>query len=121
MESPRDLQVRREITQYAPLDGSMRNTADILLLVRPDYTIYDEVRKSEDFHVFADLRLAGVGMIGVMHASRAIDAVQRLIGRIDIGLISQVIDTVIFIENGEVCLLYTSDAADEEDSVDLGG
>src|SRR5665648_42765 len=77
MESPRDLQVRREITQYAPLDGSMRNTADILLLVRPDYTIYDEVRKSEDFHVFADLRLAGVGMIGVMHASQAIDAVQR--------------------------------------------
>src|SRR5665648_114736 len=106
MESPRDLQVRREITQYAPLDGSMRNTADILLLVRPDYTIYDEVRKSEDFHVFADLRLAGVGMIGVMHASRAIDAVQRLIGRIDIGLISQVIDTVIFIENGEVSKVY---------------
>ncbi len=106
MESPRDLQVGREITQYAPLDGSMRNTADILLLVRPDYTIYDEVRKSEDFHVFADLRLAGVGMVGVMHANHAIDAVQRLIGRIDIGLISQVVDTVIFIESGEVSKVY---------------
>ncbi|MCK5660436.1 MAG: Flp pilus assembly complex ATPase component TadA [Methanosarcinales archaeon] len=106
MESPRDLQVGREITQYAPLDGSMRNTADILLLVRPDYTIYDEVRKSEDFHVFADLRLAGVGMVGVMHANHAIDAIQRLIGRIDIGLVQQVVDTVIFIECGEVSKVY---------------
>ncbi|MEM2328466.1 MAG: PIN domain-containing protein, partial [Archaeoglobaceae archaeon] len=41
MESPRDLMVRDEITQYAPLEGDMSLTADILLLVRPDYTIYD--------------------------------------------------------------------------------
>jgi hypothetical protein len=71
------------ITQYAPLDGKMENTADILLLVRPDYTIYDELRKTPDFMVFSDMRLAGVGMIGVVHATRAIDAVQRFIGRIE--------------------------------------
>ena len=41
MESPRDLQLPDEITQYSPLEGSMENTADVLLLVRPDYTIYD--------------------------------------------------------------------------------
>lgn len=46
MESPRDLQLPAEITQYAPLEGSMENTADVLLLVRPDYTIYDELRKT---------------------------------------------------------------------------
>src|SRR5665648_1272495 len=28
---------------------------------------------------------------------------------------------VIFVQGGGTCLLYTSDAADEEDSVDLGG
>ena len=39
------------------------NTADILLLVRPDYTIFDEVRRREDFGTFADLRLTGVGMV----------------------------------------------------------
>ncbi|MEO2240826.1 MAG: ATPase, T2SS/T4P/T4SS family, partial [Euryarchaeota archaeon] len=77
MESPRDLQVSDEITQYAPLEGDMEKTADILLLVRPDYTIYDEVRKTRDFEVFADMRLAGVGMIGVVHATRPIDAIQR--------------------------------------------
>lgn len=102
MEAPRDLQVPKEITQYAPLDGSMEKTADILLLVRPDYTIYDEVRKTSDFHVFADMRLAGVGMIGVVHANRAVDAIQRLIGRVELGVIPQVVDTVIFVNRGEI-------------------
>ncbi|AEA47990.1 PINc/VapC family ATPase [Archaeoglobus veneficus] len=106
MESPRDLMVRDEITQYAPLEGEMRLTADILLLVRPDYTIYDEVRKSEDFQVFADMRLAGVGMIGVTHATRAIDAVQRMIGRVELGVIPQVVDTVIFIDAGRIAKVY---------------
>ncbi|MDD2615075.1 MAG: PINc/VapC family ATPase [Methanosarcina sp.] len=102
MESPRDLQVPPEITQYSPLNGRMENTADLLLLVRPDYTIYDEVRKTSDFLIFADMRLAGVGMIGVVHATRAVDAVQRLIGRVELGVIPQVVDTVIFIDKGEV-------------------
>jgi ATPase len=102
MESPRDLQVPPEITQYAPLNGKMENTADLLLLVRPDYTIYDEVRKTGDFLIFADMRLAGVGMIGVVHSTRAVDAIQRLIGRVELGVIPQVVDTVIFIDKGEV-------------------
>ena len=102
LESPRDLQVPPEITQYGPLEGSMEASADILLLVRPDYTIYDEVRKTRDFKVFADMRLAGVGMIGVVHANKPIDALQRLLGRVDLGMIPQVVDTVVFIEKGEV-------------------
>jgi ATPase len=102
LESPRDLQVPPEITQYGPLEGSMADSADILLLVRPDYTIYDEVRKTRDFEVFADMRLAGVGMIGVVHANKPIDALQRLLGRVDLGMVPQVVDTVVFIEKGEV-------------------
>ncbi|MEG9194940.1 MAG: PINc/VapC family ATPase [Candidatus Methanoglobus sp.] len=109
MESPRDLMVRDEITQYAPLEGDMALTSDILLLVRPDYTIYDELRKTSDFQVFADMRLAGVGMIGVTHATRAIDAVQRMIGRVELGIIPQVVDTVIFIEAGKISKVYELD------------
>jgi ATPase len=84
----------------------MEKTADIMLLVRPDYTIYDEVRKTKDFHVFADMRMAGVGMIGVVHATRAVDAIQRLIGRVELGIIPQVVDTVVYIEKGEVAKVY---------------
>ena len=106
MEKPRDLQVDDEITQYTALGGDMATTADSLLLVRPDYTIYDEVRKTEDFDVFADMRLAGVGMVGVVHATRAIDALQRLVGRVELGMIPQVVDTVVYIEAGEVHTVY---------------
>ncbi|WP_336362893.1 PINc/VapC family ATPase [Halalkalicoccus salilacus] len=106
MEKPRDLQVGPEITQYTALAGSMEKTADSLLMVRPDYTIYDEVRKTNDFEVFADMRLAGVGMIGVVHATRAIDALQRLVGRVELGMIPQVVDTVVYIEAGQVHTVY---------------
>jgi ATPase len=106
MEKPRDLQVGPEVTQYTALGDEMAKTADSLLMVRPDYTIYDEVRKTDDFEVFADMRLAGVGMIGVVHATRAIDALQRLVGRIELGLIPQVVDTVVYIEAGKVETVY---------------
>ncbi|ESS06732.1 MAG: ATPase, PilT family [uncultured archaeon A07HB70] len=106
MEKPRDLQVGPEVTQYTELGGSMAKTADSLLMVRPDYTIYDEVRKTADFEVFADMRLAGVGMVGVVHATRAIDALQRLVGRVELGMIPQVVDTVVYIEAGEVDTVY---------------
>ena len=106
MESPRDLQLPDDITQYSPLEGSMENTADVLLLVRPDYTIYDELRKNTDFSIFADMRLAGVGMIGVVHATRPIDAIQRIASRVELGVIPSIVDTSIYIENGKVTSVY---------------
>ncbi len=106
LESPRDLNVPDEITQYAPLEGSFAKTADILLLVRPDYTIFDEVRKLNHFQIFADMRLAGIGMIGVVHASDAISAVQRFIGKVELGLIPHIVDTIIFIKDGKVKKVY---------------
>ena len=106
MESPRDLQLPDEITQYAPREGSMENTADVLLLVRPDYTIYDELRKNTDFNIFADMRLAGVGMIGVVHATRPIDAIQRIASRVELGVIPSIVDTSIYIEDGKVTSVY---------------
>ncbi len=105
-ESPRDLQVDTGITQYSKLDGSFDNTADILLLVRPDYTIFDEVRRREDFTTFSDLRLTGVGMVGVIHANSPLDAIQRFIGKIELGIIPNVLDTVVFVHNGDIEKVY---------------
>ncbi|WP_297437144.1 PINc/VapC family ATPase [Thermococcus sp.] len=107
MEKPRDLQVGEEITQYTALNGRMELTGDILLLVRPDYTIFDEMRKTSDFKIYADLRLAGVGMVGVVHATKPIDAIQRFIGRVELGMIPQITDTVIFIKAGRVSKVLT--------------
>ena len=101
-ESPRDLQVDSGVTQYSKLDGSFDNSADILLLVRPDYTIFDEIRRQEDFRTFADLRLTGVGMVGVVHGNSPIDAIQRFIGKIELGIIPSVLDTVVFVKDGAI-------------------
>ena len=102
LESVRDLQVKDEITQYTKLEGSLENSADILLLVRPDFTIFDEVRTTSDFQIYADFRLSGVGMVGVVHSSSAIDAIQRFIGRIELGMLPSIIDTIVFIEGGDI-------------------
>ncbi len=101
-ESPKDLQVSKGITQYGALEGDFEKTAEILLLVRPDYTIFDEVRKTRDFQIFADMRLSGVGMVGVVHASDPVNAVQRFMSRLELGMIPHVVDTVIFVRAGRI-------------------
>lgn len=101
MEKPRDLDVSSEISQYRDLGGEMANTAEVLLLTRPDYTIFDEMRQTSDFEVFADLRMSGVGLVGVVHATKAIDSLQRLIGRVELGMIPQIVDTVVHVDGGD--------------------
>lgn len=101
IEAPRDLVLPDEITQYAISHGSFDEIHDILLLSRPDYTLFDEMRNTKDFQLFSDLRLSGIGLAGVVHATNPIDAIQRFVGRIELGVIPQVIDTVIFIKNGQ--------------------
>ena len=102
VEAPRDLILPEEITQYAISHGTPQEIHDILLLSRPDYTIFDEMRNTDDFKLFADMRLAGVGMVGVVHATNPIDAIQRFIGRVEMGVIPQIIDTVVFIKDGQI-------------------
>jgi ATPase len=84
----------------------MANTADILLLVRPDFVIFDELRKAEDVSVFADMRLAGLGMVGVIHANGVQDAVQRFSDRVDFSVLSQVVNTIIFLKQGVITKVY---------------
>ena len=102
IEAPRDLVLPSEITQYAISHGTPQEIHDILLLSRPDYTIFDEMRNTKDFELFTDLRLAGIGLAGVVHATKPIDAIQRFIGRVELGVIPNVIDTVIFIKSGQI-------------------
>ncbi|MDD5499605.1 MAG: PINc/VapC family ATPase [Candidatus Nanoarchaeia archaeon] len=102
VEAPRDLILPDEITQYSKNRASNAEIHDILLLSRPDYTIFDEIRNVEDFELFKDMRLSGVGMIGVVHATNPIDAIQRFIGKVELGMVPSILDTVLYIEKGNV-------------------
>ncbi|MCE5339226.1 MAG: PINc/VapC family ATPase [Methanomicrobiaceae archaeon] len=106
MEAPRDLQVPDHITQYTALEGSMANTAEALLLVRPDYVVFDEIRKNEDFSVYADMRLAGMGMVGVVHAMEVHDCLRRFCDRVDYSVLPQIINTIIFVVQGAITKIY---------------
>jgi len=98
IESPRDLMVPESVVQYSFTYGSHDEVRDILLLSRPDYTVYDEVRNSSDFELYKDMRLTGIWLIWVIHATRPVDSIQRFLWTIEMGIIPQVLDTVIFID-----------------------
>jgi ATPase len=107
VESPRDLILANEITQYSKNFASSEEIHDILFLTRPDYIIFDEVRDTPDFALYIDLRLGGGNVLGVLHSATPIDAVQRFITRLDSGRIPSVIDTIVFIEKGYVGKVLT--------------
>lgn len=102
LESPRDLMVPDQVVQYSFTYGGHDEVRDILLLSRPDCAFYDEVRNKEDFELFADLRLTGIWLIGVTHATKPVDSIQRFVWHVELGIIAQVIDTVIFIKGGKI-------------------
>ncbi len=106
IESPRDLMLADDIVQYSFTYGTHDEVRDVLLLSRPDYTVYDEVRNKSDFDLYKDLRLTGIGLVGVIHATRPVDSIQRFLGTIEMGIIPQVIDTVIYIAKGNVEEIY---------------
>jgi len=106
IESPRDMKLPPIITQYSKNYADLGELHDILLLSRPDYTFFDELRNDEDFKLYVDLRLAGIGMVGVVHATTPIDAIQRFIRRVELGMIPSIIDTVIFISEGRIAKVY---------------
>ena len=106
MEAPRDMQVPDLISQYTALDGRMEATAEMVMLLRPDFVVYDELRRTEDFRVFADMRLAGVGMIGVLHAENVHAALLRFLSRVDFGTLPRVVDTIVIVEEGEIAHIY---------------
>ncbi|MBT3281350.1 Flp pilus assembly complex ATPase component TadA [Candidatus Woesearchaeota archaeon] len=102
VESPRDLQVSKSITQYSKNFSTSEEIHDILFLSRPDNILFDEIRDTPDFKLFTDLRLGGSNCLGVIHSASAIDSIQRFIPRIETGMIPSVIDTIIFMESGKI-------------------
>ncbi|MDE4909074.1 PINc/VapC family ATPase [Methanogenium marinum] len=106
MENPRDLQVPDSVIQFAPLDGSMMKTGEVLVLMRPDYVIFGGIRIEEDFQVYADMRLAGIGTIGVVHSHTPSAVLQRFINRIDFSTLANAVDTLIFVDEKAKLSVY---------------
>ncbi len=102
IESPRDLVVPKEVTRYNPAVSSIQEVSDVILLSRPDVVLFDEMRSIDDFKLFLDLRLSGIGMLSTLHAAAPIDAIERLCGKIDLGLIPNIVDTILLVKAGKI-------------------
>lgn len=107
IESPRDLQLSDRITQYSKNFASSEEIHDILFLSRPDYILFDEIRDTPDFTLYTDLKLGAANVIGVLHSASPIDAIQRFVSRLEVGMIPSVVDTILFIDSGNVKEVYT--------------
>ncbi|MCD4759545.1 PINc/VapC family ATPase [archaeon] len=107
VESPRDLQLNSDITQYSKNFSSSEEIHDILFLSRPENIIFDEIRDTPDFKLFIDLRLGGSNCLGVIHSASAIDSIQRFITRMETGMIPSVLDTIIHMDSGEIASVLT--------------
>jgi len=107
VESPRDLQLGNDITQYSKSFTTSEEIHDILFLSRPDNIIFDEIRDTPDFKLFIDLRLGGSNCLGVIHSASAIDSIQRFITRMETGMIPSVLDTIIYMDSGEISSVLT--------------
>ena len=107
VESPRDLVLADIITQYSKNFASSEEIHDILFLSRPDYILFDEIRDTPDFELYTDLKLGAANVIGVLHSASPIDAIQRFVSRLEVGMIPSVVDTILFIDSGNVKEVYT--------------
>ena len=45
-------------------------------------------------------------MVGVVHANSPLDAIQRFIGKIELGIIPSILDTVVFVKDGKIEKVY---------------
>jgi ATPase len=45
-------------------------------------------------------------MVGVVHASSPLDAIQRFMGRVELGMIPHILDTIIFVRDGGIKKVY---------------
>ncbi len=111
IESPRDLQLSDEITQYSKNFANSEEIHDILFLSRPDYILFDEIRDTPDFELYTDLKLGAANVVGVLHAATPIDAIQRFVSRLEVGMIPSVVDTIMLIEAGNLKEIYTLNMA----------
>ena len=41
-------------------------------------------------------------MVGVLHATKPIDTIQRFLGRVELGILPQIVDTVVFVKGGKI-------------------
>jgi len=68
---------------YGPMDGDLEKTVEYLSLSRPDYVIFDEVRRPRDFKLIHELRSLGMGVVSFAATRDLEGALDRILESLD--------------------------------------
>ncbi|MCD6261108.1 MAG: hypothetical protein J7J28_04920 [Thaumarchaeota archaeon] len=83
------------LTCYGPLEGDVEKTADFLIHLKPDYVILNDMSDSKDFKSFVKLRLAGIGVIGIIYADDPLQVLKRFVSRLELDLLAKTLNFLI--------------------------
>jgi len=111
IETPRSLELPEEIAQYNLNDGSSNEIKDIFSINKPDFVVFDELKNTEELRLFSDLRIMGISVFGTMVSKNLVGALQRFVKKMDLRMICDVVDTIVFIKNGKIKDIYHIDAS----------
>ena len=97
VEFGRMLGENESLTCYGPLEGDVEKTADFLIHLKPDYVILNDMSDSKDFKSFVKLRLAGIGVIGIIYADDPVQVLKRFVGRLDLDLLTKTLNFLVLV------------------------
>jgi len=100
---------RRTLTSipyYGPMNGDLEKTIEYLSLSKPDYVIFDEVRKSRDFKLIHELRSLGIGVVAFMNSSGLKPALDRVLESLDFTSISKTFNLLALLKCGKPIEFY---------------
>ena len=89
-------------TYYGPLDGDLDKALEFLLLTRPDYVIFDEIRRSRDLKLIRELREAGIGVMAFIGAGDLPTALRKAIEYLGLTALPGIVDIFACIKGGKL-------------------
>ncbi len=88
------------ISYYSSLNGDLEKTLDFIILNKPDYVIFDEIRRPRDFQMIHNLRASGINVIAFMNSSELKLALEKALDKIAYSFLPEVFQQIIYLRCG---------------------
>ena len=89
------------ISYYGPLNGDLEKTIEYLSLSKPDYVIFDEIRRSKDFKIIHELRSLGISVIAFLNSNSLKSTLDKISESLDPILLSKTFDLIALMKCGD--------------------
>ena len=91
---------------YGGLNGDLDKTVEFIALNKPDYVIFDELRKPRDFQLIRSLRASGINVVAFLSSRELKLALENALEKIPLPQIPHVIQKIIEVKCGQPIQVY---------------